>query len=195
MASGSLLWDTCVLYRWLNAGTPDYTDHLKAYLDDLNAGRVDIYLSTISLAEIRPSKIGRSALTPAQVISSINKSFKYVDPSPDIMSLAGYLRDQRYRQVDGPDERASSRELSLGDSIHLATAVSLREEFGVQNLSLHSFDEGKKRDGETGQKAVPIVGFHNWCRDTKDDDEIQKVLSIPKSKPVHPSCPLPKTSS
>lgn len=194
MASNAFLWDTCVIYRWFNGQPPEYVDHIQSYLKELEEKKCEVYVSTITLAEIAPSKMGKSGLTTSQVLASMSKSFILIDTSPDIMSLAGHLRDQTYQHVDGPDEKAAKRHLSLGDSIHLATAVALREEFGVQNLSLHTFDEGKKRDGESGKKTVPIIGYHNWCRGCEVDEEVQKVISISRSKPVHPLCPLPKTN-
>lgn len=193
MASSSLLWDTCVLYRFLNGEPEEWLDHIEAHLTDLKNGRTDIFISTTVLAEIRPSKVRSAGKTPLQIVQAVSAAFKFVPPSPDIMSLAGHLRDQVYMQVDGPEDRASTRELSLGDSIHLATGVALQEEFGVQNLTVHSFDEGKKKDGQIGKRTVPIVGLHNWCRKNKDDEEVQRVLSLKIKKPEHASCPLPKT--
>lgn len=191
MAATSLLWDTCVLYRWLNGQPTEWLDHIEAHLSDLQSGKTDIFLSTTVLAEMRPSKVKKTGKTPLQVIQAVNSAFKYVPPSPDIMSLAGHLRDQQYVHVDGPAEKAVTRELSLGDAIHLATAVALQEEFGVQNLIVHSLDEGKKRDGQIGRKTVPVVGYHNWCRTNGDDEEVQRVLSLKISKPVHQTCQIP----
>jgi len=186
-----LLWDTCVLYRFLNGHPPEYLDHLEEWLKELSAGKTQIFLSTVALAEIRPSRVKDTGKTPAQIVNAISAAFRFVAPTSDIMSLAGYLRDQRYRQTDGPEDRAADRVLSLGDSIHLATGVALREEFGVQELILHSFDEGKNKGGESGKRNVPIVGFHNWCRDLQGDEEVQKVLELTIKKPDHPSCKLP----
>lgn len=191
MASQSLLWDTCIIYRWFNGNPAAYTDHIQQFLKDAEERKVEIFISTISLAEIGPSKMGKSGLNPRQVVGSMSKSLVFVDPTPDIMSLAGHLRDQTYRHMEGPADTAPVRPLSLGDSIHLATAVALREEFGVQNLTLHTFDEGKSRSSETGKKTVPMIGFQNWCRGCENDEEVQKVIDLSRSKPVHPLCPLP----
>lgn len=194
MSSSALLWDTCVVYRWFNGIPREYLDHIEKYLEESDIGKREIYISTITLAEIRPSAVGKTGLSPNQVLSAMNKSFVLVDPTPDIMSLAGHLRDQKFRHTSMPDSKAAHRTLSLGDSVHLSTAVALREEFGVQGLSLHSFDQGKSKDAETGKKTVPIVGFESWCRDCSDDEEIQKVINLPRKKPEHPLCPLPKTN-
>lgn len=192
MALTSYLWDTCVLYRWLNGIPNEYVDHIGKFLEDLESKKCEIFVSTITLAEIAPSRMGNSGLSPVQVLRSISKSFIMIDTMPDIMSLAGHLRDQKYRPVDGPDRLAFPRPLGLGDAIHLATAVALREEFGVQNLKFHTFDQGKKPDAESGKKSVPMLGFDSWCRDCGLDEEVQKVIAIPKTKPIHDNCPLPK---
>jgi hypothetical protein len=191
VADKAFLWDACVLYRWLNEKPAEYIDHIGKYLEEA-PGTVGLYVSTITLAEIRPSAVNREGLTPSQVLAGISGSFVLIDTSPDIMSLAGYLRDRTYRHIDGPADRAPGRPLGTGDAIQLATAVALREEYGVQNLTLHTFDEGKKKDGIEGKRGVPIIGFENWCRDCVDDEEVQKVISVPRKKPVHPSCPLPQ---
>tara|TARA_Y100000815_G_C13326558_1_gene494383 strand:- start:366 stop:1049 length:684 start_codon:yes stop_codon:yes gene_type:complete len=191
MPADAFLWDTCVIYRWFQPNATDYVEHIKKHLEDCTARRSEIYISTITLAEVRPSIIGKRDLSPRQVIEMMSGSFIFIDTSPDIMSLAGHLRDQTYQDTRMPQNRASTRPLSLGDSIHLATAVALREEFGVQNLTFHTFDQGKRKDTEDGGKTVPMIGFHNWCRDCRDDEEVQKVLSVPKKLPAHPLCPLP----
>lgn len=187
----SLLWDTCVLYRFLNGTPPEYLDHIEAWLDEARKGATTIYLSSVALAEIKPSTVSMSGKTPLDVSRAVHSAFRFIAPTASIMSLAGYLRDQRYRHVDGPEDRATERPLSLGDSIHLATGIALREEFGVQELILHSFDEGKNKGGESGKRNVPMVGFHNWCRDLNHDEEVNKALELTIKFPEHSSCPLP----
>lgn len=159
MAANAYLWDTCVIYRWFNSASADYVDHIHKYLEEADRKSCEIFISTITLAEIAPSKMGKSGLAPAQVLSSMSKSFVLFDTSPGIMSLAGHLRDQRYRHVDGPEDKAASRSLSLGDSIHLATAVALQDEFGVQNLKLHTFDEGKNATVKQGRRPSQSLDF------------------------------------
>lgn len=193
MAGNAYLWDSCVLYRWLNGTPNDYVDHIGKYLEEAKLGKVELYISTITLAEIRPSAVSRSGFSPIQILSEISSSFILIDTSPDIMSLAGYLKDQTYQSVDGPIKDAAKRPLGTGDAIQLATAIALREEFGVQNLTLHTFDEGKRKDSVDG-KSVPLIGYQNWCRGCANDEEVQKVIAIPRKKPDHPLCPLPKTS-
>jgi|TARA_R100000049_G_C1900594_1_gene50775 predicted nucleic acid-binding protein len=194
-APRAFLWDSCVLYRWLDENGTEYVEHIEKFLQEAGAGQVDLYISTITLAEIRPSKMGKTGLTPLQVLDGVSQTFIQVSPSPYIMSLAGYLRDQSFRLVNVPEDQAFPRPLGLGDAIHLATAVALREEIGVQNLVLHSFDEGKTKDGNTGKKNVGILNFERWCRDCSGDEEIQRVISTPRKKPHHPTLPLPRIKS
>lgn len=193
MPTTSYLWDTCVLYRLLQGSPTPFVDHIEKHLEDCLNSKCEIYISSISLAEIRPSAINRPGLSPIQVLSSISSNFIVIDTSPNIMSLAGILRDQKYQQSDGPESRAAERPLGLGDAIQLSTAVSLREEFGVQNLTFHSFDEGKRRDSESGgKKTVPMIGFEKWCRACSDNETVQKVISVPKKLPEHPLCQVPR---
>ena len=93
MAAKAFLWDTCVIYRWFNGVPNEYLDHIAKYLEELESKKSEVYISTITLAEIRSSKMGKSGLSPTQVLAGMSGSFVFIDTSPDIMSLAGHLRD------------------------------------------------------------------------------------------------------
>ena len=195
MTGRAFLWDSCVLYRWLNGVPNEYVDHIGKYLDESRGGHLQIFYSTITLAEVRPSKVNKPGLTAREIIDGVNGTLIPVTPSPDIMDLAGRLRDARYRHINGPEKQAAQRDLSLGDAIHLATGIALREEYGVQGLALHTFDRGKRKDSEAGKKTVPLIGYENWCRDCKDDEDVQRAIDLPKLEPEHPLCKRPTVTN
>ncbi|MEW2911442.1 hypothetical protein [Leisingera sp. JC11] len=190
----SVLWDTCVLYRWLTRSPADYVDHIEAHIADAEAGKAEIFISSISLAELRPSRVADSSETPAGLLTKLGAFISVVDTIPDIMSIAGCLRDNRYVcSTDGPKVAERKRELTLGDAIQLATAIWMREYAGVQDLELHTFDNGKsKNSGESGGKrAVPMLDFHNWCKGLDDVEVVQLAREIKRKKPDHPLHPIP----
>lgn len=188
----NFFWDACVLYRFLSKRPSDYVDHISAYVADAESGRVKIYMASITLAELRPSIVNLNGETPAGIMNRLCSFAIMIDTSPDIMSLAGLLKDNKYIcSTDGPNAKERTRPLSTGDAIQLATAVDLRESWGVQGLVMHTFDEGKRSSTEEG-KTVPMIGFHNWCKGLEDNEKVGLVRDLKRTKPVHASCPLPK---
>ena len=63
------------------------------------------------------------------------------DADPNIMTLSGRLRDLPYKKGD-----SNNRRLSTPDAIILATAIHLRDVYGVAFTAFHTFDGGGKKD-------------------------------------------------
>lgn len=187
----NILWDTCVLYRWLTKHPPEYVDHIAAHVADAEAGRSKIFISSIGLAELRPSRVKASGDTPASIMNRLCAFITVVDTIPDIMSVAGSLKDNRYVcSTDDPKAKERARELSTGDAVHLATAIWMREYAGVQDLEFHTFDDGKSRNAVDG-KTVPMISFHNWCKGLDGVEHVELAKEIRRKKPDHHSCQIP----
>lgn len=191
----NIFWDACVLYRFLRKEPTAFVDHISAYVADAEAGRVKIYMASITLAELRPSIVNLKGETPASIINRLCSFAVMIDTSPDIMSLAGILKDNKYIcSTDSPKSKERSRPLSTGDAIQLASAVELRESWGVQGLVMHTFDEGGRSSKQDG-KTVPMIGFHNWCKGLEGNEKVELVRELKRTKPVHKSCPLPNLNN
>ncbi|MEL7405301.1 MAG: hypothetical protein AAGJ89_17885 [Pseudomonadota bacterium] len=191
----NIFWDSCILYRFLRGKPLEYVDHIKMHVEDCEAGKTKIYISSVALAELRPSVVGMSGHSPASIVSQMCAFAVAIDASPNIMSFAGALKDNKFVcSTDHPKADERLRPLSTGDAIQLATAVSLREHWGVIGLEFHTFDEGKRASKEDGGKTVPMIGFHNWCEGLDHKEEVSLVREMKRSKPEHPLCPLPKKS-
>ena len=180
-----------MLYRWLSKKPNDYVDHISAHVSDAEVGRSKIFISSIGLAELRPSRVKASGETPASIVNKLCAFITVIDTIPDIMSLAGSLKDNRYVcSTDGPKAPERSRELSTGDAIQLATAIWMREYAGVQDLEFHTFDDGKSRNSVDG-KTVPMISFQNWCKGLDGVEYVELAKELKRKKPDHPSCPIP----
>ncbi len=185
----TILWDTCVLYRWLTKFPTDYVDHIQAHVDDAKAGKSDIFISTISLAELRPSMVNQASETPVSILRRLCSFITPVDTLPDIMSLAGELRDNEYLHVDGDPKRAKVT-LTLGDAVHLATGIWMREYSGAQNVEFHTFDDGKGKGNAEG-RGVSMLSFHNWTRNLENSNCVQQAIELKRKLPDHALCKLP----
>lgn len=190
----NLLWDSCVLYRWLSKSPDEYVDHIDQHLKDAIAGRTSIFISSIALAELRPSKVNMAGMTPAAIMAKLLSVIKVIDANPDIMSMAGSLKDNRFVAFDGPKAKERARELGTGDAVQLATAVWMDEVAEVKGLEFHTFDDGKNRHSIDG-KCVPLLSFQNWCKGLDQTELVQSVKAIKRKIPEHDQCPLPQKNN
>jgi len=136
-----LFWDSCVFIAFLNDEHTAYdVGSIKQYLEEARDGKHVIYTSTIALAEIRPSFIQGSK--KHETFNDFSEDFKgaivLVDASPNLMSLAGRLKDLPYKKAN-----SKHRHLATGDAIMLASCLHLANVNGVHVDHFHTFDDGK----------------------------------------------------
>lgn len=154
---------------------------IKQYLSDAQSGKVTIYMSSISAVEILPSKLKKSN-SFEDFMDDYQGVIVLSDPGPNVMTLAGRLRDLPYKK--GNSEK---RRLSTPDAIILATAVHLQEALNVKLDCFHTFDRGKQKSSD-GKKAIPIIGYEQWCEGFDVDQRAlsEKVTGMNRCEPTHP---------
>ncbi|HEV7293132.1 MAG TPA: hypothetical protein VGN79_12505 [Devosia sp.] len=182
MIKPSYYWDSCIFIAHLNGEHHQHgavMNDISQFLEEAAAGDCTIYCSTITIAEIPESAFERNAPF-SEFLRDFQNTVVPVDPGPAIMRLAAHLRSQPY------EKQGSKRRLATPDAIHLATAVALKDYFGVDLSGFHTFDTGKRR-GEEGGKGIPLIGYESWCGSCSDDDVVKKVIAIKRSQPLHPS--------
>ena len=101
-------------------------------------------------------------------------------PDPNTMRTASELRSLIYSKTNG------TRKLHTPDAIHLATAITLMDTYGVHLDKFHTFDTGKKRDPDEG-KGVPLLGYDLWCEKCADDPLARKIIDLEREQPQHPA--------
>jgi predicted nucleic acid-binding protein len=175
-------WDSGVFIAYL-CDQKDIYDVLSIsrYLDDAKAGDARIYTSTLASAEVLPSHLVKAG-TFEEFLEDFQGAVVTIDATPNVMRLAGRLRDLPYRKG-----QHTHRRLGTPDSILLATALHVQEDYGVKLDAFHTFDGGGKKD-EDGNRSIPILGYEGWC-DGLDADQMpfaQRVIDLPRCKPVHP---------
>jgi predicted nucleic acid-binding protein len=177
-----LFWDSCCFIAFLENNTKAYdVASLEQYLDEAKNGQVVIYTSTIALAEVRPSFLKKKSIGSfADFVSDLNGAVSLIEPSPNIMILAGQLRDFPYKKAN-----TTSRQLGTPDAIMLASCIYLRDTLGVEIDHFHTYDEGKKR-GLEGGKGIPIIGYQEWCEGFAEVAPAAQVVSLSRTQPIHP---------
>lgn len=175
-------WDTCIFVAYLADEREAYgriVDDIGQFLSEAQRGECRIHCSTVTMAEIT-----KSDRNQGRNFDSLHNLFGGgivpVSPDPNAMRIASELRSLTYIR-DG-----SQRQLHTVDAIHLASAITLSETYGVALDAFHTFDKGKKKDGKEG-KSVPLIGFEDWCQQCSEDLLARKVIALKRGFPEHPN--------
>jgi len=130
-----IYWDSCVFYAFLKA-----EEHRKGELNSIkqaqrefDIGKIVLVTSTITLAEVLPSKLTDEQ---KQLFESISRrsNFSWVDVSLPVANLAVNLRSNYTESREDKEFR-----LSTPDAIHIASAIAHK------STRLVTFDEKNKR--------------------------------------------------
>lgn len=180
-------WDSGIFIAYLNNEREergDLIDHISQFLDEAGGGHCRIYTSTITIAEILPQTLKNRELSSFQeFVRDFEGAIFTVQPDPNVMGLAASLRGQRYTaHANAPRPRS----METPDAIHLATAITLENHYGVKLDAFHTFDNGKSKTPE-GAKSVPMIDLDRWIHDCSDDRNVQAAVRLKRSAPVHPA--------
>lgn len=175
-----LFWDSCCFIAFLNDEKDAYdVSSIEQYLDDAREGKARIYTSTVALAEVRPSFLRKKSIGSfSEFVDDLSGAVIMIDASPNVMTIAGRLRDIPYRKAN-----SDKRQLATPDAIMLASCLYLADTMGVSVDHFHTFDKGKRR-GPDG-KGVPLLGYDEWCEGI-EDDLAGRVIGVSRKEPIHP---------
>lgn len=174
-------WDTCVFIAHLADERDAYgglIDDIRQFLDEAARGECLIHCSTITIAEITRANC-KGGQDFDEFVQLFGGGIVPLSPDPNTMRLASELRSLIYTKTGG------QRRLHTADAIHLASALTLMEAYGVSLDAFHTFDAGKRRDPEG--KGVPLLGFDLWCEQCKDDPLAQRIINMTRAHPLHPA--------
>jgi len=180
-------WDSCVFIRYLSGtqGDPVFDD-ISRIIDDARLGKFRILFSTLIFTEVRPryAKMG-GYLSVRQFFQELGNAFEPVEPNPNIMLMAGELRDaQATNPSDQKLDPEKVRAISTPDAIHLMSAVYVRDVLGVSNVVFHTLDNGKGKNWEG--RCVPLLTFENWFPMETRTPRVDEVCRLERKRPVHP---------
>ena len=161
-----------------------YVDHIGQFLEEARKGECRIYTSGMTIAEM-PKK--RMLASPCgdfnEFLADYAGAITTISADPNVMSIAAEIKNLAYTKTDG------SREVGTLDAVHLASALTLIDEYGVQITAFRTFDNGKGK-GPDG-KAVPLLSYHEWCEGIWSDPIVMKVTALARKRPDHPFPKLP----
>lgn len=174
-------WDTCVFIAHLadeREAHGEVIEDIGQFLEESARGECIIHCSTITIAEITRANI-KGGHDFDEFRALWGGGIVPVSPDPNTMHLASELRSLIYTKTGG------QRRLHTTDAIHLASALTLIDVYGVPLEAFHTFDAGGKRDPEG--KGVPLLGYQDWCEQCEDDPLARRIIDMVRTKPLHPN--------
>lgn len=158
-----------------------YIDYIGQYLDECRDGKCVIYTSTLTIAEVTRKRLVNSTYgTFTDFLNEYQGAIIQVSADPNVMQIASEIKSLSYSKTG-----SKKREIGTADAIHLASALALRDTFGVTLSAFHTFDNGGSK-GIDG-KSVPLLSYEDWCENCLNDPVAQKVIWLPRKKPDHPN--------
>jgi hypothetical protein len=145
----------------------------------MRAGKRQIWMSSILLAEIRPSMTTGNIVTLHRALES---EFNLVGPSPDIMKRAARLRDHSFKHY-APQATEKSRAMSVADAIHLATCLHIKEARGRTDIRFQTFDDGKTKNYE--EKGVSLLRLEEYAKHLMEHADVKAACELIREKPIH----------
>lgn len=143
-------WDACIFLEYIKKeAVPPQRRHAVQKLLYENKGRANaICTSSISHLECLPKKLNQEdSEREKEYMSMFGTRFFYDVPiSSQVLLLAREIRDFYYAE-DDPKTGTAYRMMSLGDAIHLATAI-------IEGATAFHTRDGNRRGGN-----VPLLGL------------------------------------
>lgn len=181
MGTPEIFWDTCVFGAHLYGDKAQYgatVDHIEQFLREAQDGKWKIVTSSVLFAEIAFSKVKKGAPGKLEdLVADLSSACLIIEPNPNIMILAGKLRDIPYRK--GKSEK---RVLSVPDAIMLATAIYGQEYFS-DFRGFFTFDAGGAK------RSIPLIGYEDWLEGISGPKRqvADQVVRMNRLRPEHPT--------
>ena len=176
----NFFWDSNIFIAYLNQESA-YSEYLDDITKILNCPDITVYSSQLALTEVSRRKIRASETKSfTDFINSFQQKIILIQPSSNIWTIAGELKDLQYRK-----NNSHNRKLSTGDALMLATALELKH-YKIKLDAFHTFDDGKAKDSERKGKCIPILSYHQWVDNENPSELAREVINLNRCKPRFP---------
>jgi hypothetical protein len=186
--------DTNVILRHANGSSGGCASDIDIILDDAVNRKRTIWVSHVLFAELRPSSFipGRfgSVSDLARYIHSIAE---VVTPDPNIMLMVARLRDVRWRREKSLRQKNEKpKTMTLGDAIHIASALMVKDYIGVPDLEFQTWDDGKSKSNEldNNTKSLSLLHLECYASDISANEDVAAVLRLRRVPPILPQASL-----
>lgn len=188
--------DTNVLLQHANRDSGEFEADIAKVLSDavgISPTRT-LWVSSILFAELRPSYFVPGRFSTVEELSRYIRSIAtVVTPDYNVMRQAARLRDIswcRPIKLRGKDEKP--RRLTLGDAIHVASALWVKESSKVDDLEFLTFDNkaGTSIETDAGTKSLPLLSLEDYTDGLGSDPDAMALVRLHRCKPLLGQAPL-----
>lgn len=181
-----------MLLRHANNDSGEFAGYITTILAEASGANParKLWVISVLFAELRPSsfKPGNFA-TLNDFVRYIRSIVTVVNPDPYTMLRAAHLRDFKWRRP--PSKRSAdekARCMTLGDAIHIASALYVKEAMNVPDLEFLTFDNSADKSVETDPdtKSLPLLNLEEFTHEISSDPDVFAVVSLPRLRPVLP---------
>lgn len=189
--------DTNVLLRHANRDSGQFQADIATILSEaagVNASRT-IWVSSILFAELRPS-----TFVPGPQFKTVDDLAKYIRGvatvvtfDPNVMLQAARFRDITWnRPAKNRGNGESPKRLTLGDAIHLASAIWVKNGSNVPDLEFLTFDNKSDTSIETdpATKSLPILSLEDFTDGLGSNPDAMELVRLSRIRPVLRQAPL-----
>jgi len=76
--------------------------------------------------------------------------------------------------------------MSLGDAIHISSALFVKEALEIDGLEFLTYDDGRTRTSETeaGAKSLSLLSLQDYTYGIGSNIDVKAVVSLTRVKPV-----------
>jgi hypothetical protein len=183
--SSNLFWDSCVLTRYLIENPIDLVADIAKFLDEAQAGKRRIYMSTMVMTEIKPYQLQQKGFQDfQQLYDDIQAGVFLIGPTPPILMQSARLQEHLYHRTP-KDPNEKDRVLTGMDAVHLATCLHLRDVQGLKDIVFHTFDDGGGSNNRP--RNVSLLSFEKYAEHLMNDPDVKAVCDLPRLRPQHPN--------
>ncbi|WP_162939618.1 PIN domain-containing protein [Neorhizobium sp. NCHU2750] len=181
-SSTNLFFDTNVLLSHANSDAGSAAPDIEKILEEAYAGKRSLWVSSIIFAELRPSLFVAGKFESVTKLASYIRSIAtVVSPDPDMMLRAGRLRDQRWNR-SGRTAEEKYRTMSLGDALHIVSALWVKEATNVPDLQFLTFDDGKSRSDEG--KSLSLLRLEEYTDGISNHPDVIASAALYRTRPI-----------
>jgi len=183
-----------VLLQHANDASSPYSSDIAAILEQAtgNSPTRTLWVSNVIFAELRPKSFVPGKFKSVDELANYIRSVAtVVSPDPNAMLRAARLRNVDW-QRPGRMPNEKPRCMTLGDAIHLVSALWVKEACQVNDLEFLTFDNSTGTSVETDPrtKALPILSIEDYTHEIGDDPDVVAVVRLPRLYPALRQQPL-----
>lgn len=145
-----------------------------------------IWVSSVLFAELRPSNLVQEKFSSVEDLSGYIQSLAtVVTADVNTMMRAAKFRDLFWSRAD-KSKLEKPRRMSLGDAIHIASALWVKEVVGVADLEFLTFDDGKSAsvDGERKEKPLSLLRLHEYTDGLGNNSDVTSAVLLRRIPPI-----------